>query len=109
MRRLPDHRRKRKTAPAGTKGGSKHESKNRNIECGDYSSPKSPAATPANLISVKDACERSGEKPAAIINWCVRHKIGSHIKAGKAGNGGDWMVDPDRLQELLSEREVAAR
>ena len=61
-----------------------------------------------NLISVKEACDRSGEKPATIINWCVRHKIGGHIKAGKAGNGGDWVVDPDRLQELLEEQREPA-
>ena len=63
-------------------------------------------ATPANnLINVKEACDRSGEKPATIINWCVRHKIGDHVKTG---SGGAWMVDPDRLERLLAERGAAA-
>ena len=64
-----------------------------------------PAATPANdLITVHEACDRSGEKAATIIRWCVRHKIGGHVKAG---SGGCWMVDPDRLERLLAERAVA--
>ena len=58
-----------------------------------------------NLISVKEACDRSGEKPATIINWCVRHKIGSHVKTSTSG---DWMVDPVRLERFLAERDAAS-
>ena len=60
-----------------------------------------------NLISVSEACERSGEKPATIIRWIVHHKIGKHIKSGR-GPGGEWTVDPDRLQRLLAELAVAS-
>ena len=68
-----------------------------------------PAATPANdLITVHEACDRSGEKPATIIRWCVRHKIGGHVKADGAGYVGAWMVDPDALERLLAERAVAS-
>ena len=59
-----------------------------------------------NLISVKEACDRSGEKPATIINWCVRRGIGKHIKSGR-GHGGAWMVNPDALERLLAEQAVA--
>ena len=60
-----------------------------------------------NLISVSEACERSGEIPATIIGWCVHHKIGKHVKTGQ-GHGGEWSVDPGRLQQLLAERAVAS-
>lgn len=63
------------------------------------------AVTPASdLISVSEACDRSGEKPATIINWVIRHKIGSHVKTG---SGGDWMVDPEALEQLLEDRAAA--
>lgn len=61
--------------------------------------------TKSTLISVREACERSGEKPATIIRWCLRHNIGSHVKTG---SGEDWMVDPDRLVQLLAKHEEAA-
>ncbi len=68
--------------------------------------PESPAVTSAkDLISVKEACDRSDEKPATILSWCVRHKIGRHVKTD---SGSAWRVDPDRLERLLAEREVAA-
>jgi hypothetical protein len=106
MQRLPDHRRKGRTAPACDKGGSKLEGSNSKIERNNCSSPKSPAATPAlDLITVHEACDRSGEKPATIINWAIRHKIGRQVKTG---SGGCWMVYPDRLERLLAEREAAS-
>ena len=108
MRRPLDHRRKRKTAPAGNRGGLQINSDSK-IEYSNYSGLTCPAATPASdLITVHEACRRSGENPAAIIRWIIRHKIGGHVKTGKAGNGGDWMVDPDRLQELLEEQREPA-
>ncbi len=60
-----------------------------------------------NLISISEACRRSGEKPTTIIGWCVHHKIGKHVKSGR-GHGGEWSVDPDRLERLLAERNVAS-
>lgn len=63
------------------------------------------ASPESGLISVSEACDRSGEKPATIIGWCVRHKIGGHVKIG---SGGAWAVDPDRLERLLVEREASA-
>lgn len=62
------------------------------------------ASPESGLISVSEACDRSGEKPATIIGWCVRHKIGGHVKTG----GGAWLVDPDRLERLLAERDAAS-
>ncbi len=56
-------------------------------------------------ISVQKASERANEGPATIIGWCVQHKIGQHVKTGRVGA---WMVDPDRLERLLAEREAAA-
>ena len=61
--------------------------------------------TKSTLISVREGCDRSGEKPATIIGWCARHKIGSHVKTD---NGGDWLVDPDRLERLLAEQQAEA-
>ncbi len=58
-----------------------------------------------NLISVKEACDRSGEKPATIINWCVRRGIGGHVKTDR---GGEWLVDPDALDRHLAERAAAS-
>ena len=58
-----------------------------------------------NLISVKEACDRSGEKPATIINWCVRRGIGKHVKTN---SGGAWMVDPVRLERFLAARDAAS-
>jgi len=60
-----------------------------------------------NLISIQEACELSGEKPATIISWIVHDKIGRHVKSGR-GHGGEWSVDPDRLERLLAERNVAS-
>lgn len=57
------------------------------------------------MISVSEACRRSGERPAIIVGWCVHDKIGGHVKTGR---GGAWMVNPDALQQLLAEREAAA-
>ncbi len=97
---------KRKAAPTGTKGGSIFDSSNSKIELVNYSTPKNPSATPANgLITIHEACDRSGEKPAVIIGWCVRYKIGSHVKID---SGGAWMVDPDRLEQLLAEQQAEA-
>ena len=59
-----------------------------------------------NLIGIQEACERSGEKPATIIGWCVHHKIGEHIRSDR-GHVGAWMVGSDRLERLLAEREAA--
>ncbi len=59
-----------------------------------------------NRISIQEACERSGEKPATIIGWCVHHKIGVHIRSDR-GHGGAWMVNPDALERLLAEQAVA--
>ena len=68
--------------------------------------PKRSTAAHANgLISVSEACARSGEKPATIIGWCVRHKIGGHVKTG---GGGAWLVDPERLERLLAELAAVA-
>jgi len=58
-----------------------------------------------NLITIQEACERSGESPATIIGWCVHSKIGKHVKSGR-GHGGEWFVDPDRLERLLAERSA---
>ena len=58
-----------------------------------------------NLISVSEACRRSGEKPATIIGWCVHHKIGKHVQTGRVGA---WMVDPDALARLLADLAVAS-
>ena len=97
---------KRKAAPTGSRGGSKFDSSNSKIEHVNYSTPKNPVASPANdLITIHEACDRSGEKPATIIGWCVHHKIGKHIKSGR-GHGGEWSVDPDRLERLLAERSA---
>ena len=64
------------------------------------------AVTPASdLISVHEACERSGETPATIINWVIRHKIGSHVKTA---SGGDWVVDQKALEQLLEDRVAAS-
>ena len=97
---------KRRTAPAGTEGGSIiNSSKNERL---DYSSPTSSAATPAsNLISIEEACRRSDEKPVTILGWIVHDKIGKHVKTGR-GHGGDWMVDPGKLERLLAEQAVAS-
>ena len=104
MQRPPD---KRKTAPACDRGGSKFDSKKIKIEYVNYSSPNNPVATPAkDPISVKYACERSGEKPATIINWIIKFQIGAHIKSGR-GHSGEWAVYPDRLERLLAEREAS--
>ena len=106
MRKPPDHRRKRISAPAGNRGAEKYDGKTRKIVSSNYTNPESPIATPVEgLISVNEACERSGETPATIINWAIRHKIGGHVKTG---SGGAWMVDPDRLERLLAERERAS-
>ena len=67
--------------------------------------PEFPQPDNLRLISVKDACDRSDEKPATIINWCVQHNIGQHVKTGRVGA---WMVDPDRLERLLAERDAAS-
>ena len=98
--------RKRKTAPVGSWGGSKFNSSNSKIEPINFSGPKNPAATPANdLISVSEACDRSGEGHATIIAWCVKYKIGQHVRRGRTG---DWMIDHDRLERLLAKREAAS-
>ena len=61
--------------------------------------------TKSTPISVQEASERANEGPATIIGWCVQHKIGQHVKTG---SGGDWMVDPVRLERFLAERDAAS-
>ena len=115
MSRLHDRRQKRK-APPGKGGATKNDCSGGQIEGSEYNTndpfkstqPDISRPNNPNLISVPEACRRSGENPAAIIRWCLRHKIGGHVKAGKSGNGGAWMVDPDRLQELLEEQREPA-
>ena len=95
----------RKTALAGDRGGL-------NIDhCAAKSDePNSSLVGPFHQgnsvpISVGEACRLSGETPATIINWCVRHGIGGHVKTGR---GGQWMVDTNGLLRLLSEQEAAS-
>lgn len=58
------------------------------------------------LISVEEAVRRTGRSAATIIQWIIRHKIGRHVRNDR-GPGGNWKVDPDRL-EALAEREAAS-
>ena len=76
MRRPLDHRRKRK-APPGKSGASEIDCSGEQLERPECNSPIGPAATPAeNLISISEACRRSGEKPATVLTLRQLHAVG---------------------------------